>query len=165
VPPHPPAAGTAEFRHRLTDLPNVYGTHHIGASTDQAQQAIAVETVAIIRQFMDTGRVPNVVNLASQTPATHIMVRIRARLVQRRRWMRRPSPESMILLCRHGRARPHRPGGPSLAPDHRPSAADRPSRTARSSRMVRSPIPDGCALCAYLRDARRASVVGSSPSR
>ena len=29
----------------LIALPNVYGTHHIGASTDQAQEAIAAETV------------------------------------------------------------------------------------------------------------------------
>ena len=29
-------------------LPNVYGTHHIGASTEQAQEAIAAETVRIV---------------------------------------------------------------------------------------------------------------------
>jgi D-3-phosphoglycerate dehydrogenase / 2-oxoglutarate reductase len=72
--PEEPSAATAEFHHRLFDLPNVYGTHHIGASTDQAQEAIAAETVAIIRQFMATGRVPNVVNLARRTPATHMLV-------------------------------------------------------------------------------------------
>ena len=55
-------------------LPGVYGTHHIGASTDQAQEAIAAETVRIVRTFMETGRVPNVVNLARQTPATHMLV-------------------------------------------------------------------------------------------
>ena len=54
--------------------PNVYGTHHIGASTDQAQEAIAAETVRIVRSFKDTGKVPNVVNLASRTPATHMLV-------------------------------------------------------------------------------------------
>src|SRR4029450_10229037 len=46
-------------------------THHIGASTDQAQEAIATETVRIVREFKDTGKVPNVVNLARQTQATH----------------------------------------------------------------------------------------------
>ena len=55
-------------RRRLHDpilgLPGVYGTHHIGASTDQAQEAIAAETVRIVRTFVETGRVPNVVNLA-----------------------------------------------------------------------------------------------------
>ncbi len=55
-------------------LPNVYGTHHIGASTDQAQEAIAAETVRIIRTYQETGRVPNVVNLARRTPATHMLV-------------------------------------------------------------------------------------------
>ena len=54
--------------------PNVIGTHHIGASTDQAQEAIAAETVRIVRTFVETGRVPNVVNLAKKTPATHMLV-------------------------------------------------------------------------------------------
>jgi D-3-phosphoglycerate dehydrogenase len=52
----------------------VYGTHHIGASTDQAQEAIAAETVRIIRTYKDTGKVPNVVNLCKLTPATHMLV-------------------------------------------------------------------------------------------
>lgn len=58
----------------ILQLPGVIGTHHIGASTDQAQEAIAAETVRIIRTFVETGRVPNVVNLARQTPATHMLV-------------------------------------------------------------------------------------------
>jgi D-3-phosphoglycerate dehydrogenase len=52
----------------------VYGTHHIGASTEQAQQAIAGETVRIIETYNRTGRVPNVVNLSRKTPATHVLV-------------------------------------------------------------------------------------------
>ena len=52
----------------------MYGTHHIGASTDQAQEAIAAETVRIVRSYKETGRVPNVVNLAKRTPATHMLV-------------------------------------------------------------------------------------------
>ena len=55
-------------------LPGVIGTHHIGASTDQAQEAIAAETVRIVREFRDTGRPPNVVNLARKSPATHLLV-------------------------------------------------------------------------------------------
>ena len=50
---------------------DLYGTHHVGASTDQAQEAIAAETVRIVSEFKETGKVPNVVNLARQTPATH----------------------------------------------------------------------------------------------
>jgi D-3-phosphoglycerate dehydrogenase len=69
-----PAAATASFTCALASEPGVYGTHHIGASTDQAQEAIAAETVRIIRTFKDTGKVPNVVNLARQTPATHMLV-------------------------------------------------------------------------------------------
>ena len=69
-----PASATAAFADDLISLPGVYGTHHIGASTDQAQEAIAAETVRIIRSYQETGRVPNVVNLARRTPATHMLV-------------------------------------------------------------------------------------------
>ncbi|HMV87680.1 MAG TPA: 3-phosphoglycerate dehydrogenase family protein [Blastocatellia bacterium] len=72
--PNEPTAATAEFATELAGLPNVYGTHHIGASTDQAQEAIAAETVRIVREFRETGSVPNVINLSSRTPATHLLV-------------------------------------------------------------------------------------------
>ena len=69
-----PTAAAAEFTDPIAKEENVYGTHHIGASTDQAQEAIAAETVRIIQSFKETGQVPNVVNLAQQTPATHRLV-------------------------------------------------------------------------------------------
>ena len=69
-----PSASTGAFADPLVSQPGVYGTHHIGASTEQAQEAIADETVRIIRTFKETGRVPNVVNLAKLTPATHMLV-------------------------------------------------------------------------------------------
>ena len=69
-----PASATADFNDDLLSLPGVYGTHHIGASTDQAQEAIAAETVRIVRSYKETGKVPNVVNLAKRTPATHMLV-------------------------------------------------------------------------------------------
>ncbi|MEZ5419898.1 MAG: NAD(P)-dependent oxidoreductase [Vicinamibacterales bacterium] len=69
-----PAGASGAFADDIVHLPGVYGTHHIGASTDQAQDAIAAETVRIVRTFKDTGRVPNVVNLARSTPATHMLV-------------------------------------------------------------------------------------------
>lgn len=69
-----PASATAEFTDEIASEPNLYGTHHIGASTDQAQEAIAAETVRIVQSFKETGKVPNVVNLAERTPATHRLV-------------------------------------------------------------------------------------------
>jgi D-3-phosphoglycerate dehydrogenase len=69
-----PSGGTGEFTTELASLPGVYGTHHIGASTDQAQEAIAAEAVRIVTVFKDTGEVVNVVNLAKQTPATSSIV-------------------------------------------------------------------------------------------
>src|SRR5262249_3800244 len=69
-----PAGPTGAFADPIARLPNVYGTHHIGASTDQAQEAIAAETVRIIASYKNTGKVPNVVNLAKKTPATHMLV-------------------------------------------------------------------------------------------
>ena len=69
-----PSSATAAFVDALCASPAVFGTHHIGASTDQAQEAIAAETVRIIRTYKDTGKVPNVVNLATKTPATHMLV-------------------------------------------------------------------------------------------
>ncbi|HEY9281972.1 MAG TPA: 3-phosphoglycerate dehydrogenase family protein [Pyrinomonadaceae bacterium] len=68
-----PTSAAAEFADEIAREPNLYGTHHIGASTDQAQEAIAAETVRIIREFKETGKVPNVVNLAARTPATHVL--------------------------------------------------------------------------------------------
>ncbi|MFN7980451.1 MAG: 3-phosphoglycerate dehydrogenase family protein [Vicinamibacterales bacterium] len=72
--PDEPTSGTAAYTSSLAALPGVYGTHHIGASTEQAQEAIAAETVRIITSFMRSGDVPNVVNLAQTTPATHTLV-------------------------------------------------------------------------------------------
>jgi D-3-phosphoglycerate dehydrogenase len=67
-----PSGGTGEFTSAIAK--EVYGTHHIGASTDQAQDAIAAETVRIIKTFKETGQVPNVVNLAKSTPATCTLI-------------------------------------------------------------------------------------------
>ncbi len=69
-----PTGGTGEFADEIVKLDGVYGTHHIGASTEQAQEAIAAETVRIIGTFQATGKVPNVVNLARTTPATCALV-------------------------------------------------------------------------------------------
>lgn len=46
-----PAEGDSQFASALAHHPRVYGTHHIGASTDQAQHAVAEEVVAVIAAF------------------------------------------------------------------------------------------------------------------
>ena len=46
----------------LANVPNLYGTHHIGASTEQAQTAVAEETIRIVREFKQSGTVVNCVN-------------------------------------------------------------------------------------------------------
>ena len=69
-----PSSSVADFTDPIGKEDQLYGTHHVGASTDQAQEAIAAETVRIVREFKETGKVPNVVNLARQTPATHRLV-------------------------------------------------------------------------------------------
>jgi D-3-phosphoglycerate dehydrogenase / 2-oxoglutarate reductase len=52
----------------------VYGTPHIAAATDQAQLAIATETVRVIRSFLLEGMVPNVINVSSSTAARFQLV-------------------------------------------------------------------------------------------
>jgi D-3-phosphoglycerate dehydrogenase / 2-oxoglutarate reductase len=69
-----PSGSTGAFTDPIVSLPGVYGTHHIGASTDQAQEAIAAEAVRIVVEYKHTGKVPNVVNLAKKTAATHVLV-------------------------------------------------------------------------------------------
>lgn len=49
-------------------------TPHIGASTDQASEAIADETVRIVKSFIETGLPLNVVNVRIKPATTHGMV-------------------------------------------------------------------------------------------
>jgi D-3-phosphoglycerate dehydrogenase len=58
----------------LASMPGVYGTHHIGASTAQASEAVGDEVAHIVRAFVNEGEVPNCVNLAQNSPATHMLV-------------------------------------------------------------------------------------------
>lgn len=67
--PGEPEGGSGSFTHALLQLPGVVATPHIGASTQQAQLAIAAEVVRIVKSFVETGRVPNCVNLAAHTPS------------------------------------------------------------------------------------------------
>jgi D-3-phosphoglycerate dehydrogenase / 2-oxoglutarate reductase len=64
-----PAQSVADFQDPILKCPDFYGTHHIGASTEQAQNAIADEAIRVIETFIKTGVVVNCVNLARRTPA------------------------------------------------------------------------------------------------
>lgn len=54
----------------------VYGTPHIAAATDQAQLAIATETVRVIRSFLLEGNVPNVVNVTMAVAKFQVVIRM-----------------------------------------------------------------------------------------
>lgn len=69
-----PTGAVGTYNGSLRELPGVYATHHIGASTDQAQEAVAAETVRLVREFKNTGIVPNLVNLKRAEIATHLLV-------------------------------------------------------------------------------------------
>lgn len=64
-----PPTPQGEFTDPVVKLPGVVGTHHCGASTDQAQAAVASEAVRIIEVFKRTGRAENCVNAAEVAPA------------------------------------------------------------------------------------------------
>ncbi|MEX2324555.1 MAG: NAD(P)-dependent oxidoreductase [Nitriliruptoraceae bacterium] len=66
VYPGEPTAGRTSFSSRLAQHPNVIGTHHVGASTLQAQHAVADAVVAMIDEF-SRGRLPACVNQAAVT--------------------------------------------------------------------------------------------------
>ncbi|MFI5384962.1 MAG: 3-phosphoglycerate dehydrogenase family protein [Fimbriimonadales bacterium] len=69
-----PAGGDGVYEGSLKDNPGVYCTHHIGASTEQAQEAVAAETVRIVKEYMHTGIAPNVVSVGKAAKATHVLV-------------------------------------------------------------------------------------------
>lgn len=68
-----PSGNEGEFRTALAALPGVYGTHHVGASTDQAQVAIAHEVIRIVDAFKSTGSAPYCVNRLAKSAATHVI--------------------------------------------------------------------------------------------
>ncbi len=69
-----PSSGEEPFADPLGSSPQVYGTHHGGASTDQAQSAVALEAIRVAVSFKDTGSVPNCVNLTASSPAPATLV-------------------------------------------------------------------------------------------
>ncbi|MEM9489297.1 MAG: ACT domain-containing protein, partial [Myxococcota bacterium] len=68
-----PGGGAGTFTSELAAHPSVYGSHHIGASTNQAQEAIAAEAVRVVSHYRDNGEVLNCVNRAQRSDATCIL--------------------------------------------------------------------------------------------
>lgn len=70
-----PSAPTAsDVKNPIFSMPGFAGTHHIGASTEQAQDAIAAEAVRICKEYLATGKPPNVVNVEVKAPAKSELV-------------------------------------------------------------------------------------------
>ncbi len=65
VLPGEPSVRNGSYDHPILKSGLVYATPHIGASTDQAQTAIAAECARILRSFLTKGEVPNVVNISA----------------------------------------------------------------------------------------------------
>jgi D-3-phosphoglycerate dehydrogenase len=69
-----PEAKTGEVNSPLGDTPNIYITHHIGASTEQAQNAVAEETVNIVKHYLYSGIIDHWVNRAKASDAKYQLV-------------------------------------------------------------------------------------------
>lgn len=74
VLPSEPLQRHARYSHPVVEIPSVCATPHIGASTDEAQAAIANETVHVLRSFLTKGEVPNVVNISATSWARYQIV-------------------------------------------------------------------------------------------
>lgn len=72
--PNEPSTRIGRFAHPLLSSALVYGTPHIGASTDAAQVAIAAECARILRSFVTKGEVPNVVNISATSWSRYQLV-------------------------------------------------------------------------------------------
>jgi D-3-phosphoglycerate dehydrogenase len=59
---------------KLQGIKNIYVTHHIGASTEQAQTAVAAETVKIIKDYICSGVIAHWVNRAKVAEAKYQLV-------------------------------------------------------------------------------------------
>jgi D-3-phosphoglycerate dehydrogenase len=73
VYPDEPSSGVAEFESELARHPSVVGTHHIGASTVQAQESIAAGVADVIEGFA-AGDMKGLVNLESERLGTRTVV-------------------------------------------------------------------------------------------
>ena len=72
VYPGEPGSGSTSWASPLAQHPRVVGTHHIGASTSQAQKAVADGVVEMIEAYV-RGEILNCVNLAPTRLGTHTL--------------------------------------------------------------------------------------------
>lgn len=70
---HEPAAGDDEFKDGGLAA-SMTGTPHIGASTDQASEAVADEVVRIVKCYVETGIPLNTVNIREKSSAIYNLV-------------------------------------------------------------------------------------------
>lgn len=68
-----PAGGESPFA-QIELARRITATPHIGASTEQASEAVADDVVRIIKAFHETGKPPTPINMCLHSPATHSLV-------------------------------------------------------------------------------------------
>jgi D-3-phosphoglycerate dehydrogenase len=69
-----PEGKEGDFQSEISNIKNFYMTHHIGASTEQAQNAVAEETYNIIKSYIELGEINNWVNRCKKTAAKYQLV-------------------------------------------------------------------------------------------
>ena len=70
--PDEPGSGSADWHSPLAAHPRVVGTHHVGASTQQAQEAVVDGVEEVINAF-DRGELLNVVNSPGLHPGHQVV--------------------------------------------------------------------------------------------
>ena len=60
-----PAEKKSKFVSRWSDLEGFVGTHHIGASTEQAQQAVGEAVVELVEEYLRSGEIQKALNHSS----------------------------------------------------------------------------------------------------
>ncbi|PJA96915.1 MAG: phosphoglycerate dehydrogenase [Ignavibacteriales bacterium CG_4_9_14_3_um_filter_34_10] len=69
-----PEGKSGNVSSKLQSVENIYVTHHIGASTEQAQNAVAEETVNIILQYINSGVIAHWINHAKVTDVKYQLI-------------------------------------------------------------------------------------------
>ena len=70
-----PADSKATYKSLAAELPDIYATPHIGASTEQAESAISDEVLRIVHDYVAQGVVHHSVNLADRNAQYSLVVR------------------------------------------------------------------------------------------